>query len=166
LGDKREKHPESILVQNISEKSFCGKIFVLFCWLGLVFITLCLLFLYDFCHSPKNWLWYHPLDGVTLYFRDQVNSCLQYCTNYTKGVRISDGFCGIHLHSPDDSSNQCIISRGAQIADAALQFWSGNFPALMRTRYRQEDACANLSIQQIMQQDAFCNAVETIHNGR
>jgi hypothetical protein len=33
---------------------FRGKIFVLFCWLGLVFITLCLLFLYDFCHSPKK----------------------------------------------------------------------------------------------------------------
>jgi hypothetical protein len=26
----------------------------LFCWLGLVFITLCLLFLYYFCHSPKK----------------------------------------------------------------------------------------------------------------
>jgi hypothetical protein len=50
LGDKREKHPESIL----SEKLFRGKIFVLFYWLGLVFITLCLLFLYNFCHSPKK----------------------------------------------------------------------------------------------------------------
>jgi hypothetical protein len=30
--DQREKHPESIFVQNISEK-------LIFCWLGLVFIT-------------------------------------------------------------------------------------------------------------------------------
>jgi hypothetical protein len=61
LGDKREKQMESILVQNISKKLFRGKIFVLFCWLCLVFITLCLLFLYNFVIHQKNWLRYHPL---------------------------------------------------------------------------------------------------------
>jgi hypothetical protein len=33
---------------------FRGKIFVFFCWLGLEFITICLLFLYNFCHSAKK----------------------------------------------------------------------------------------------------------------
>jgi hypothetical protein len=69
--ETREKHPESILVQNISEKLFRGKIFVLFCWLGLVFITLqCV---YYFCTifviHQKNWLRYHPLHGTTTRFR-------------------------------------------------------------------------------------------------
>jgi hypothetical protein len=71
LGDKREKHLESILVQNISEKLFLGKkIFVLFCWLGLVFITLCLLFFYYFCHSPKKLALVSLFSSLTHYFPD------------------------------------------------------------------------------------------------
>jgi hypothetical protein len=33
---------------------FITKKNVFFCWLGLEFITICLLFLYNFCHSAKK----------------------------------------------------------------------------------------------------------------
>jgi hypothetical protein len=38
----------------VTKNLFREKIFVSFCLLGLEFITICLLFLYNFCHSPKK----------------------------------------------------------------------------------------------------------------
>jgi hypothetical protein len=45
---------------------FRGKIFVLFSWLGLVFITLCLLFLYNFWRHLKNCQILLPLCSLLL----------------------------------------------------------------------------------------------------
>jgi hypothetical protein len=68
--------------QQCSEKLFRRKIFVCFCWLGLVFITLCLLFLYDFCHLPKKRASVSPLATALLYQLMMVTSadhCLFVC---------------------------------------------------------------------------------------
>jgi hypothetical protein len=60
----------SVLYSTCSQTISLGtKIFVLFCWLGLVFITLCLLFLYDFCHSPKKLASVSPLSAFKCYWQ-------------------------------------------------------------------------------------------------
>jgi hypothetical protein len=100
LGDKREKHPESILVQNIALVKNCSAEKYLFCFAGSVLFSL--LCVYYFCTifviqqkklasvSPFRWGW-EVLEGARRglrVFYEESNGLLNNSNNKAKAEPI------------------------------------------------------------------------------